>query len=176
MSKKEKHIESKVETPKAAVSADLNFEEPTPEEIEAIAFDFITKGRSFREIRGLTQENMESIYAVGFTLYNNGRFEDSEKVFQFLAVFDHMVRKYWMALAGAQQMLKKYHKAIDAYSYAAMLDMFEPWAPFYAAECYLALKDEDKAKKALDSALDVVGNDKDLKDRIQGMLSLLNKK
>ena len=120
----------------------------TPEKIEEAAKAFAGMG-TVREIKGITDAEMEAIYSMGFSFYNTGRYDDAEKVFRFLVLFDHLNPKYWTGLGAVQQVKKLYGDAITAYGYASFLDLDNPKPQYHAAECFLALGDKENALSAL---------------------------
>lgn len=101
-------------------------------------------------MHGISREELEAAYNVGFGFYNTGRYDDAETIFKFLAMFNHLEQKYWIALGAAQQMKKEYAKAVVAYGYSAMLDISNPKPQYYAAECYSAQGDKENALSALE--------------------------
>lgn len=143
------------------------------EQMAKMLEDFVLNGRSIREIQGLTEEQMEAIYATAFTLYNGGRYEDAEKIFHCLCIFDHLGHRYWMGLGATRQMLKKYKDAVDAYSMAAVLDVHDPQASLHAAECHLALGNVEAAKSALTCTIQYAGSNHAAKARAEALLSFL---
>ncbi len=147
--------------------------ELSEEQTAQLLEDFVLKGRSIREIQGLSDEQMEAIYATAYTLYNGGRYEDAEKIFQCLSLFDHLGHRYWMGLGATRQMLKKYKEAIDAYSMAAVLNLKDPQASLHAAECNLALNNIEGAKSALRCTLEYGEKDPKAKARAEALLSFL---
>lgn len=100
----------------------------------------------------LSEDTLATIYAFGCNFYDNGKYREASDFFRFLTYADAFNRKYWMALAATYQMQKKYKEAIEYYSVAAVQNPEDPYAHFYAADCFLALGQVDQAKIALDSA------------------------
>ena len=120
------------------------------EKIEAAAKGFADMG-TVRELKGITDAEMEAIYALGFSFYRTGRYDDAEKVFRFLVLFDHLNAKYWTGMGAVQQVKKLYGEAITSYGYASFLDLSNPKPQYFAAECFLALGDKTNALSALAS-------------------------
>ena len=120
----------------------------TQEKIEQAAKTFADMG-TIRELKGITDAEMEAIYSMGYSFYNTGRYDDAEKVFRFLVLFDHLEPKYWTGLGAVQQVKKLYGDAITSYGYASFLDLDNPKPQFFAAQCFLALGDKDNALSAL---------------------------
>ena len=120
----------------------------TEEDLEKAAKDFFNLG-TIAEMRGITHEELEAVYSMGFSFYNTGRYDDAETIFKFLVMFDHLEQKYWVGLGAVAQVKKEYAKAVVAYSYAGFLDLENPKPQYYAAECFLALGDRKNALAAL---------------------------
>ena len=120
----------------------------TKERIAEAAKAF-ANGATMKEVRGITNDELEAVYSLGFGYYNTGKFEDAQKLFEFLVLFDHLSTKYWFALGAVQQAQKEYQKAISSYSYSSFLDLENPKPQFHAAECFLAMGDRRNAASAL---------------------------
>ena len=106
-------------------------------------------GSTIKEVKGVTNDELEAVYSLGFGYYSTGKFEDAQKLFEFLVLFDHLSTKYWFALGAVQQARKDYRKAIASYGYSSFLDLENPKPQFHAAECYLALGDKANAASAI---------------------------
>ena len=106
-------------------------------------------GATMKEVRGITNDELEAVYSLGFGYYNTGKFDDAQKLFEFLVLFDHLNTKYWFALGAVQQAKKDFQKAIASYGYSSFLDLENPKPQFHAAECFLALGDKSNAASAL---------------------------
>ena len=106
-------------------------------------------GATMKEVKGITNDELEAVYSLGFGYYNTGKFDDAQKLFEFLVLFDHLNTKYWFALGAVQQARKDFQKAIASYGYSSFLDLENPKPQFHAAECFLALGDKANAASAL---------------------------
>ena len=107
------------------------------------------KGQTLKDIRGFDDAQMETIYSLGFNLYQSGRHEDAEKVFKLLTLLDYSEVKYWLGFGAVQQAQRKFAQAVKSYAMGMMIDMHEPRLAYHAAECYLALGDKANAESAL---------------------------
>ena len=128
-------------------------EKVTMETIENAAKSFM-EGATIKELKGLTNDEMEAVYSLAFNFYRTGKFDDAEKLFNFLALFDHLNAKYWMGVGAVRQVKKDYVNAVQAYGYASFLDLKNPKPQLHAAECFLALGDKRNAASSLE-ALDM---------------------
>ncbi|MBR6371957.1 MAG: SycD/LcrH family type III secretion system chaperone [Victivallales bacterium] len=120
----------------------------TNEQIEKAAKSFMDMG-TVRELKGITDAEMEAVYSMGFSFYNTGRYDDAEKVFRFLVLFDHLCPKYWTGLGAVAQMKRDFQDAVKFYAYASFLDIKNPKPQYLAAECFAAMGDKQNAISAL---------------------------
>ena len=128
--------------------------EISEDDLAQITADFIKNGKTLRELKGVSRDELEAVYQVAYQLYSGGDYEKARKLFEFLCFFDHLERKYWLGMGGCRQMLKQYEPAIEAYSLAMLLDSNDPLPPFHAAECHIALGNRDAAISGLTAALE----------------------
>lgn len=119
------------------------------EKIEEAAKNIAGNMATVRELKGITDAEMEAVYSLGFNFYQTGNIENAEKVFKFLVLFDHFEPKYWIGLGAVLQLKKAFDGAITAYAYASFLDIHDPKPQYHAAECYLAKGDRANALSAL---------------------------
>ena len=104
-----------------------------------------------RELKGVTDEEMNAVYTVAHNFYTTGRYADAETIFKFLVVFDHLNEKYWMGLGAVHQAQKHFKDALAAYAnVVGNLNIENYRAAFYAAECFLALGDRVNAANAVE--------------------------
>ena len=120
----------------------------TEEKIAAAAKAF-ANGATLKEVRGITNDELEAVYSLGFGYYTTGKFAEAQKLFEFLVLFDHLNTKYWFALGAVQQAQKQFQKAIASYGYSSFLDLENPKPQYHAAECFLALGDKTNAASAI---------------------------
>lgn len=113
------------------------------------ALEVLSAGGTLKDVRGLSREDLETIYAIGYNLYNQAQYEKAEPMFQFACFYEHTEARYWVALGNCRMMAKKYQPAIDAYGMGYALDLANPWPVIQTAICYLALQDKGQAAEAL---------------------------
>jgi type III secretion system low calcium response chaperone LcrH/SycD len=128
--------------------------EEIDKDIKDLAKKLFQDGATLGEIKGITPRELNAVYQMGLGFYNTGRYDDAEKVFSFLVMFDHLEPKYWLAAGAVQQVKKNFEKAKAAYSQAALLDIHSPKPQYYVAECFLALGQKDDAVASLDTLLE----------------------
>lgn len=105
---------------------------------------------TLKDVRGLTDDEMEAAYALAHDYYSTGRYDDAEALFRFLTTFDHLNGKYWMGMGAVHQVKKRFREAVQAYALVAAIDDAKNVnASFHAAECFLALGDRVNAASAI---------------------------
>ncbi len=80
------------------------------------------------------------------SIFQSGKIEQAAKVFQLLSMLDHYQARFFIGLGAARQELGEYQQAIDAYRYAALVNVNDPRPPFHSAECHLKLKQLTEAE------------------------------
>ena len=111
----------------------------------------IEKGATLKQLKGVTNEELEAVYSLAFGYYRTGKYEEALKLFQFLVLFDHLNQKYWLGLGAAQQVLKDYQNAVASYGYCSFLNLDNPKPQLHAAECFLAMGDRRNAASSLEA-------------------------
>ena len=109
------------------------------------------EGSTIKELKGITNNEMEAVYSLAFNYYRTGKFEEAEKLFSFLALFDHLNPKFWMGVGAVRQVRKDFSGAVQAYGYASFLDISNPKPQLHAAECFLAMGDKRNAASSLEA-------------------------
>jgi len=137
---------------------DLDVSGLSPTEIKAL--EVLAAGGTLKDLRGLDSNDIETVYAIGFNLYDQAKYDQAEPMFQFACLYGHTDPRYWMALGNCRQMAKKYQDAIDAYGFSYMMNIEDPWPSIQAALCFLAMQNKDLAREALDLAAKTIENNK----------------
>ena len=145
-------------------------------EIKDVAKKLFQDGATLGELKGITRRELNAVYQMGLGFYNTGRFDDAEKVFTFLVMFDHLEPKYWLAAGAVQQVKKNFEKAKAAYVQAAMLDIHGPKPQYYVAECYLALGQKDDALASLETLLEYCNGQDEVTKEFRAKAEALKKK
>ncbi|TOE75577.1 CesD/SycD/LcrH family type III secretion system chaperone [Vibrio parahaemolyticus] len=128
-----------------------NATEPSQMQAEEL-LSFLEEGGSLKMLHDVSADTIEHIYAVGYNFFQSGKIEQAAKVFQLLSMLDHYQARFFIGLGAARQELGEYLQAIDAYSYAALVDINDPRPPFHSAECHLKLEQLTEAESGFYSA------------------------
>ncbi len=129
-------------------------------DFEKVVDDLMSGKTTLADMRGFSEEEIEAIYSLAYNIFENGKYEDALKIFQFLCLFSHLDERFWLGAGACYQQLKEFEKAVEAYSMVAMMDVENPIPPLQAAMCYLSMEDFDKAESGCEAAIHWSG-DKD---------------
>jgi len=133
----------------------------TQAQIEEAAKKFMN-GSTIKELRGISNNELEAVYSLAFNYYRTGKFDEAEKLFNFLALFDHLNPKFWVGVGAVRQVKKDFSGAVQAYGYASFLDLTNPKPQLHAAECFLAMGDKRNAASSLEALDQYCPKDTDL--------------
>lgn len=113
--------------------------------------ELLEKGlTTIAESKGIKDEELESVYALGLDFYRTGRYKDAETLFHFLTLYSHTEKKYWLAYGAVKQVQRDYDAAIKVYAHiTAFVDTLWVKPSYYAAECFLAKGDKENAQCAV---------------------------
>ena len=111
----------------------------------------IERGSTLKQMKGISNAELEAVYSLAFGYYRTGKFEEALKLYQFLVLFDHLSAKFWFGLGAVQQALKDYQSAVVSYGYSSFLKLDNPKPQLHAAECFLALGDKRNAASSLEA-------------------------
>ncbi len=156
---------------------------------------FIDKGGVMYELLGITEDELEAIYHVALNLYETApvltnkidckdvhgeqldkseslceQLDKAESLFQLLCSYDHYNVIYFRALGACRQAKGEYLKAAETYSMAVLIDVENPYLPFYAAECHMALGDLKSAESGFYAASIRSSNEPELNNKANIML------
>ncbi|HCH1044981.1 TPA: SycD/LcrH family type III secretion system chaperone VcrH [Vibrio parahaemolyticus] len=128
-----------------------NATDPSQMQAEEL-LSFLEEGGTLKMLHDVSADTIEHIYAVGYNFFQSGKIEQAAKVFQLLSMLDHYQARFFIGLGAARQELGEYLQAIDAYSYASLVDINDPRPPFHSAECHLKLEQLTEAESGFYSA------------------------
>lgn len=122
------------------------------DDIELAIEAFMNQGGTLSMLKGISNEELEQLYALAHGYYQSGKFQEAETFFKGLSVLNHYDSRFLLGLGACRQALKQYDSAIQCYAYGAMVDIKEPRFPFHAAECHVELGDWVAAESGFYSA------------------------
>jgi len=124
------------------------------------AYPGSTRKGAARSDGGIEENVLETIYALGYSLYTQARYPDAQKIFALLVLVNPHVYKYWFGLASCNQMAGHPELAAAAYCFATHTEPSKPDAHLHLGLCLLGLGDRKAARESLRRAADAARNDK----------------
>ncbi len=106
-----------------------------------------------KDLIGLDEEMIESIYRQAYLLYNAGKYSRAIELFRALCMLNPADSKFLLGLAACFHMLKQYKGAIDTYALCAVVNPESPIPYYHSSDCYLKLDDAVSASIALELAI-----------------------
>ena len=139
------------------------------EQVMQAVFD----GTPLKDVRGVSSEQMDSLYAFAYEFYEQGRLDDAERFFHFLCIYDFYNAQYWMGLAAVHQLKQNHQKAIDLYAVAFAQGKNDYRPMLYTGQCQLALGRAGKAKLCFEYVMERV-QEPGLREQAQAYLAALS--
>lgn len=127
---------------------DLDLTNEQMAEVERLALKCLDSGMSVATVTGIDEEELEALYAVALNFYEQSQYTKAFDLFMHLVMNKHTDGRFWLGLGGTCQRSGNHQAAIHAYTSGALVDMTNPLYAFHACECYIAMKNWDKATEA----------------------------
>lgn len=137
------------------------------------------EGKTYGEAIGLTKDDIDVLYNLGYSYYNMGQYKEARALFAYLTVLDRREPRFFFAAGAAYQMLKDYESAEQFYSYCTTLDFLNPVPFYHLADCYIHLNRDLDAAVALKNVISRTKNTKmygKIRDKAQLLLDAILKK
>jgi type III secretion system low calcium response chaperone LcrH/SycD len=124
------------------------------EQIGEAVWEAVMSGATLKDLRGVSDDMMDSIYSSAYDFYRSGRLDEAEALFRFLSIYDFYNHEYIMGLAAVYQLKKQFHQAADLYAVAFAQAKKDYRPMFYSGQCQLALRRIHKAKQCFEIVID----------------------
>lgn len=147
--------------------------------VQDVVDSLLNKGITIGQMHGLVAEEYEAVYALGYNLYNQGKFDKAAEAFLFLTFYNHLEPRYAKALGAALQMLEHYQQAVSVYTLALVLDAMDPDPMLRVGECLIAMGMVEEAIESLEAAVLAaaeIGRHEVSKLRAQMLLQILRER
>jgi type III secretion system low calcium response chaperone LcrH/SycD len=90
--------------------------------LEFMIHGFMNGLITLQELEGISDDEMETIYALGYNFFTYGKYDAAKDIFVGLTAYAPYTSHYWRALGAVNQQLKDYQEAITAYDMAVAND------------------------------------------------------
>ncbi len=125
-----------------------------PEEHLEEVSQALIHGVPLYSIVGMSRDAIEARYALASQLYQARKYEDAEKLFRWLCMYEGDAERNWLGLAATLQAEKKYEDARDMYQIMALMSGLENPVPFYySGICFLKENNPEDATTAFQTVL-----------------------
>ena len=116
---------------------------------------YFEKGGTWQMLMNLPDFHLESQYANGYELYQEGRYKEATEAFTSLTILNPYEPKYWFALAAARHLDGDLSEALQAYLLSSAIDEENPTPLLQAARCADELERAGETLKLLDQTIAV---------------------
>jgi tetratricopeptide (TPR) repeat protein len=87
-----------------------------------------------QELEGISDEEMETLYALGYNYFIYGKYKTEKDIFTGLTAYSLYTGYYWRALGAVNQQLKDNDEAVAAYDMAIADDEMDMVSYVYRGE------------------------------------------
>lgn len=125
------------------------------QELRDAITDFFALGGEYKDVVNMSDEQIESVYALALQFYDADRYDKAGPLCQLICLLDSRQIRYWRALGAVRQMQGETEASINAYAMALMLEPENPSVLIDMGNCLLAAGDLDRARECYDGALTI---------------------
>jgi type III secretion system low calcium response chaperone LcrH/SycD len=105
---------------------------------------------ALQKMHPTSDEEMETIYALGYNLFTYGKYEAARDIFTGLTAYAPWTAHYWRALGAVNQQLKDYREAIAAYDKAIANDEGDVVSYVYRGESQILSRNVEAGLRDLE--------------------------
>ena len=126
--------------------------------LEFMIHGFMNGLITLQELEGINDQEMETIYALGYNFFTYGKYEAAKDIFTGLTAYAPYTSHYWRALGAVNQQVKEYSDAIAAYDMAVANDPNDVVSYVYRGECNILSSNVEAGKEDLHKVLEIAPN------------------
>jgi type III secretion system low calcium response chaperone LcrH/SycD len=138
-----------------AMSAYAEIESTAAHYLEFMIHGFMNGLITLQELEGITDEEMETIYALGYNFFTYGKYEAAKDIFTGLTAYAPYTAHYWRALGAVNQQLKDYAEATSAYDMAIANDESDVVSYVYRGESHILSGNVEAGLQDLDRVMQI---------------------
>src|SRR6478609_10702005 len=136
----------------------VEIEQTAAHYLEFMIHGFMNGLITLQELEGITDEEMETIYALGYNFFTYGKYDAAKDIFTGLTAYAPYTAHYWRALGAVNQQLKDYGEAIASYDMAIANDERDVVSYVYRGESHILSGNIDAGLKDLETVVQVGGD------------------
>jgi len=137
------------------VSQYQEIENTAAEYLEFMIHGFMNGLITLQELEGISDEEMETIYALGYNFFTYGKYDAAKDIFTGLTAYAPYTAHYWRALGAVNQQMKDYSEAIAAYDMAIANDETDVVSYVYRGESNILAGGTDSGLEDLQRVLEI---------------------
>lgn len=126
--------------------------------LEFMIHGFMNGLITLQELEGISEEEMETIYALGYNFFTYGKYDAAKDIFTGLTAYAPYTAHYWRALGAVNQQLKDYPEAIAAYDMAVANDETDVVSYVYRGESQILSGNVPAGLQDLETVVQIGGN------------------
>jgi type III secretion system low calcium response chaperone LcrH/SycD len=126
--------------------------------LEFMIHGFMNGLITLQELEGISDEEMETIYALGYNFFTYGKYDAAKDIFTGLTAYAPYTAHYWRALGAVNQQLKEYPEAVAAYDMAIANDDMDVVSYVYRGESQILSRNVDAGLEDLQAVLQIGSN------------------
>lgn len=142
--------------------------------LEFMIHNFMDRLMILQELEGISDDELETIYALGFNLFTYGKYEAAKNIFASLTAYAPYTAYYWRALGAVNQQLKDYPEAIATYDMAIANDETDIVSYVYRGESQILSGNIEAGIKDLEEAIRIGAQYPESKPWVERSQLLLN--
>lgn len=135
----------------------VEIENTAAQYLEFMVHGFMNGLITLQELEGISDEEMEAIYALGYNFFTYGKYNAAKDIFTGLTAYAPYTGHYWRALGAVNQQLKDYTEAIAAYDMAIANDETDVVSFVYRGESQILRGAVDAGVQDLKKVLEIGG-------------------
>ena len=146
------------------------------QELEKAYETLLDEGLSLRDLLNYSDKDMQAMYSFSKEKFDLGRLDEACTLFNHLIMIDPFTKEHWLGLALTKQKQKNFEEAIASFEILSEMEE-DPTIDVQLALCYLEIQEQDKAKTALEKAVEKahVNHDyRSVEDMARALLYQLN--
>ncbi len=113
----------------------------------------VAECETLAQIKGLSRDDLEVLYAFGFNMLTAGETQKAEDIFLQLCMLDPLEAKHHYCLGVVRQMKKRWLLAVDDFHRFLAMDATNPEGYLRIGECEVALGNHQSARDYFETAL-----------------------
>jgi type III secretion system low calcium response chaperone LcrH/SycD len=123
--------------------------------LEFMVHGFMNGLITLQELEGISDEEMETIYALGYNFFTYGKYDAAKDIFVGLTAYAPYTSHYWRALGAVNQQMKDYEEAIASYDMALSNDDMDIVSYVYRGESYILAGNKKSGIQDLKTVIDM---------------------